>query len=355
MSGVLNLARPEIVALHAYEPAVFADDCIRLNANEVPWRNSGDRSERGLNRYPEHRPQALEQALSTLYGVAADAVLVTRGSSEAIDLLVRSFCRAGRDNVVICPPTFGMYGVYADIQGAGVRRVPLTAAPGFQPDVDTLLRSWSAADKILFLTSPNNPTGNALDSGRLDALVDGLCGRGLIVVDAAYQEFSAAPDPVERYRGAEHVVVLRTLSKAFGLAGARCGALLATPAVVRLLAGVIAPYATPTPTVEAVLAALAEPALADSRTRIRSLIAERDAFAAKLIALHCIDTVHASDANFLLVATGEPDRVLSRARAAGLLLRDFSGSAALPGCLRITVGRRAENDALLDALAEPGR
>ncbi|MEO0997030.1 MAG: histidinol-phosphate transaminase [Pseudomonadota bacterium] len=355
MSDVLGLARPEIVALHAYEPAAFADDCIRLNANEVPWRNCGDRSGRGLNRYPEHRPRALEQVLAGLYGVAADEVLVTRGSSEAIDLLVRSFCRAGRDNVVICPPTFGMYGVYADIQGAGIRRVPLTAAPDFQADVDTLLESWSGADKVLFLTSPNNPTGNALDCAHLDALVDGLSGRGLIVIDAAYQEFSTAPDPVQRYRGAEHVVVLRTLSKAFGLAGARCGALLATPAVVRLLAGVIAPYATPTPTVEAVLAALEEPSLADSRARIRSLVDERDRFAAKLDALGCIDTVHASDANFLLVATTEPDRVLARARAAGLLLRDFSGSAALPGCLRITVGSRAENEALLDALRERGR
>ena len=178
MSNILALARPDIIALKAYSHASWDPAFERLHANELPWRAETDRSLAGLNRYPEPHPQVLAQRLATLYGVKEQQLLPGRGSDESIDLLVRGFCRAGVDNVVICPPTFGMYAVAARIQGAEVREVPLLRDSGFALDTTGVLAACDANTKIVFLCSPNNPTGNAMAPAAIEQLLVALIGQG---------------------------------------------------------------------------------------------------------------------------------------------------------------------------------
>ena len=163
MSSVLDLARPDLRALRPYTPGSYDPGFVRLNANESPWRLPGDPTERGLNIYPPPRPTVLRDALAEHYGMAATQLLVTRGSSEAIDVLIRGFCRAGRDQVLYCTPTFDMYRLYATIQGAEIVSVPLQKSGDFSVDPDRLLAAVTQRTKIVFICSPNNPTGGSVE------------------------------------------------------------------------------------------------------------------------------------------------------------------------------------------------
>lgn len=349
MSIALELARPEIRNLRPYRAASYEDGLLRLNANEAPWRPLGDTSAGGLNHYPDVRPDALTQALARHYGLPAGQVLVTRGSSEAIDLLIRCFCRPNRDAIIICPPTFGMYAVYAQIQDADIIEVPLLADSGYALDLDGIAAVVSERTKLLFICSPNNPTGNRITTAQIEAACDALAGNGLVVVDAAYTEFADTDPTGALLEQRDDIVVLRTLSKALGLAGARCGAALAAPAIVDLLGCILPPYAYPTPCAEAALAGLADEA--ELGARIDSLRAERTRVAESLQTLPGITEVLPSEANFLLVRATDPAGCVAAAKRGGVLIRDFSWDPATPGCLRITIGNRAQNDQLLEALA----
>ncbi len=351
MSWLTEIARPEIRALRAYEHAVWEPGLIRLHANELPWRAGADRSLAGLNRYPEPHPHELTAALAGLYGVGSDMLLASRGSDEAIDLLVRSYCRAGQDAVLLCPPTFGMYAVAARIQGAAPVEVPLLRARGFALDDAAVRERCSAQVKLVFLCSPNNPTGNRLDSAAILGLARDLEGRALVVVDEAYVEFAAAASLTARLHDHPGLVILRTLSKAHGLAGARCGALLAQPDVIALLRKVIQPYAVTQPSIEAVFQALEPAALAQARERVATLLAERARLAAALRARRGVVTVWPSDANFLLVEFEDAGAALQRAHQAGLLLRDLRAAPQLTRALRISVGSPEQNDRLLASLS----
>jgi histidinol-phosphate aminotransferase len=351
VSWLSAIARPEIRALRAYEHAVWEPGLVRLHANELPWRSGADGSLAGLNRYPEPHPLQLTAALAGHYGVDASMLLATRGSDEAIDLLIRSYCRAGEDAVLLCPPTFGMYGVTARIQGARVVEVPLQSAAGFGLDEQAVRAQCEAAVKLVFLCSPNNPTGNLLDSEAILRLSRALEGRSLLVVDEAYIEFAAAASLVARLHDCPGLAILRTLSKAHGLAGARCGALLAQPEVIGLLRKVIQPYAVTQLTIEAVFRALEPAALAQARQYAALLIAERERLAAALRSAAGVRRVWPSDANFLLVQFADAGAVLQRAHRCGLLLRDLRASPALPEALRISIGTAEQNDRLLASLA----
>jgi len=349
MNDILALARPEILTLKAYSHASWDPAFDRLHANELPWRAETDPSRAGLNRYPEPHPHELAAALAALYGVSAANLLPGRGSDESIDLVVRAFCRAGVDNVILCPPTFGMYKVAAQIQGAAVREVPLLKERGYALDVDGVLAACDANTKIVFLCSPNNPTGNAMEPAGVQRLLTTLATRSLVVVDEAYIEFSGAPSLAASMAGHPNLVVLRTLSKAFGLAGARVGSLIAPAPVIELLRKVIPPYSIPQLTIEAVLATLAAPQVVIQRERVAQVRAERDRVAAVLGTWSSVKRVWPSVANFLLVDFADPDATLAAARAAKLLIRDMR--AAAPGSLRISVGTPAQNDRLLRSIS----
>jgi histidinol-phosphate aminotransferase len=347
--SILALARPEIVALKAYSHASWDPAFDRLHANELPWRAETDHSVAGLNRYPEPHPHVLAERLAELYGVRVDQLLPGRGSDESIDLLVRGFCRAGVDNVIICPPTFGMYAVAARIQGAEVREVPLRAERGYALDADAVLAACDAQTRIVFLCSPNNPTGNALDPMTVGKLLTSLAGRALVVVDEAYIEFSGDASLTSALERHPHLAVLRTLSKAFGLAGARVGSLIAAPEIVALLAKVIPPYSIPQLTIEAVLAVLTPPQIAIQRERVAQVRAERERLRAALATAPGIRRVWPSVANFLLVDVDDAEAVLRAAREARLLIRDMRSVS--PHSVRISVGTPEQNDRLIRSLS----
>jgi histidinol-phosphate aminotransferase len=356
VTWVLQLARPEIRALRAYEHARWEPGLVRLHANELPWRGSCDRSDAGLNRYPEPHPHELTAALAVHYGLPPAMLLPGRGSDEAIDLLVRSYCRAGEDAVVVCPPTFGMYSVSARIQGAAVLEVPLRRSAGFALDAEAIRALCGPGRtpqvKLVFVCSPNNPTGNRLDRAVILDLVRALEGRALLVVDEAYVEFSAEESLsgcVSEYYG---LVVLRTLSKALGLAGARCGTTVAHPELIALLRKVIPPYALAQPSIEAILRALQPDARAEMGRHVRTVLSERARVATALAALPAVRRVWPSDTNFLLVEFEDAGAALARAHAAGFLLRDMRGAGAMLGeAVRISMGTPEQNERLLASLS----
>lgn len=350
MSWVTQLARPEIVALKAYEHAAWEPTLERLHANELPWRSFSDESLAGLNRYPEPQPRALVERLASLYDVSPELVLVGRGSDEAIDLLVRGFCRAGHDSVVICPPTFGMYSVAARIQGANVLTVPLRADAGFALDEQAVLDQCNRDVKLVFLCSPNNPTGNLLSADSVLGLTRALEGRAVVVVDEAYIEFSSAQSLARRIAEFPHLAILRTLSKAYALAGARCGTLIADPEVVSLLRKVIPPYAIPQLSMEAVLKALEPAQIAASKVRLETIRAERERMLTALPTCSNVIRVWPSAANFVMAEFEDAPLALARSRGARLLIRDVRGYPGLARCLRITIGSPQQNSRLLDAL-----
>ena len=349
MSDVLGLARPDILELQPYRHAVWDPSLERLHANEMPWRAAGDATDAGLNRYPEPQPQALIDRLAEMYHTAAEQLLVGRGSDEAIDLLVRAFCRAGVDAVVTCPPTFGFYQVAARVQGAAVREAPLKS--DFSLDVAAVLTAARGA-KIVFLCSPNNPTGNSIPRDDMLAIVRELDGKALVCVDEAYIEFSMAPSLITELASHQNLVLLRTLSKAHALAGARCGALLAQAPIVSLLRRIIPPYAMPTTTIEDVLRLTAPDARRETSQRIRRLLAERERLQRGLGECAVIERVFPTDANFVLVRCRDAARVFAAGRGAALLVRDFSDYPHLAGCLRISVGTPEQNSRLLTAVSK---
>jgi histidinol-phosphate aminotransferase len=350
IAAVLERARPDIRALAPYSHAAWEPSLERLHANELPWRVDGDASAAGLNRYPEPQPPQLVQGLARLYGVRTGQLLVGRGSDEAIDLLLRVFCRAGQDNVIVCPPTFGMYGVAARIQGAEVRSVPLLVEQGFALDEAALLARVDGNTKLVFVCSPNNPTANALPPEQLLRIARVLAPQALLVVDEAYIDFARVASLCPQLDSLPNLAILKTLSKAHGLAGARVGALLAAPEVIALARKVIPPYAVTELTVEAVTPLLQPVAIARMQARVTELLAERARLAAGLARSPLITRIWPSDANFLLVDCSDCDAVLARVRVAGLIIRDVR-QPALPHSLRISVGTPAQNARVLESLA----
>jgi histidinol-phosphate aminotransferase len=347
VNPVISLARPEIVSLQAYAHAAWLPSLTRLHANEAPWRPSGDVSRIGLNRYPEPQPKALIERLAALYGVAATRILATRGADEAIDVLSRVYLRAGADAILQCSPSFGMYQVAARIQGADVIEIPLNRDAGWAIEPERFVAAWRPNIKLVYLCSPNNPTANLLDEGGLEHICIALDGKAIVVIDEAYVEWSKAASHTRWLERFQTLAVLRTLSKAHALAGARLGALLASEDLIHLAKQVIPPYALPQPTVEAAMRALEPEEISNSQARLDALLQEREYLRRGLEASPLVDKVWPSDANFLMIDCRDADRFMSNSMAGGLIVRDLRAHPALPRSLRISVGTRVDNDALL--------
>ena len=347
--SVLALARPELLAMTPYSSARLeaSDGEIWLNANESPWNPST----RGrVNRYPQPQPRELIDAMARLYQVAPERLLVGRGSDEPIDLLTRAFCRAGVDSVLVAPPTFGMYAVAAQVQGASVRVLPLRADDGFRFDVDAVLAAVDATTRLVYACTPNNPTGNSSDPDALFKLAQRLQGRALLVVDEAYIEFSRWPSVCARELALDNLVVLRTLSKAHGLAGARIGAAIAAPEVIDLLKRIMAPYPLSEPSIDAALSALTPSALHATDARIAVLCSERERMRTALAACPGVIEVLPSDANFLAVRFDDAAGRYARLAQAGVIVRKLMRYPGLENALRISIGSVDENNAVLRLL-----
>ena len=346
-----RLARPEIVALEPFDIAsdtsLAAPDAIKLDANENPYAPlvEGPMAA-SVNRYPEPQPARLKATLAALYGVASDNIVITRGADDAIDMLIRAFCRPSVDAVAVCTPTFSAYAHFARLQGARV--IEASLGPTFDFDADAFLAAvGSEGDlKLAFICTPNNPTGNEVDPQLILKVADAL-PETIVVADEAYLDFASTPSLAAEASGRPNLVVLKTLSKAFGLAGARVGCAIGEPATVAMAARALPPYPLPSPSVEAALSALAPSRRAIHAERIARIRADRDRIAGLLAQSPLVRSVRSGGGNFLFLQVDDPDAMACTLRAAGIRVRFRPNAAA--GGVRVTVGTPAENDALLRA------
>lgn len=344
--SIVERARAEIRSMKPYSSARMESSSwgVMLNANELPFSRDGST----LNRYPDPQPAALVRSLAGLYGVEEDCVLVGRGSDEPIDLLVRAFCRAGLDSIIVCPPTFGMYAFSARTQNADVIEVPLDAH--FEFDEQRVFDAVTPATKLVFLCSPNNPTGNATTLDVIERTAQALAGRAVLVVDEAYIEFSGNASAATLLEEHTNLAILRTLSKAYGLAGIRIGCLLAHPDVISLLRRIQAPYPLSTPCVDLALGALDSGGLRRTLSCIATVCRERERVVRELRQWPDV-VVLPSVANFVCVSFPDRAAAYDLLHANGIVVRDVSGYRGLSNCLRITIGSADENDKLINALA----
>lgn len=351
-----SLARPEIVAMKPYVSArsSAAADGILLNANEAPFPHVDDSEWRrlALNRYPSPQPALLTFRMAELYGVPESNVLVTRGSDEGIDLLTRVFCRPGRDAIVECTPCFGMYRIAATIQAAKVIDVPRLAERGFKIDFSELEKviNEQVDIRLVFLTTPNNPTGDLVQRSDLERVLKACEDKALVVLDEAYIEFCSAESASKLVKEWPQLVVLRTLSKAWAAAGVRCGTVIADPAVIALLLRVIAPYPLAATAVDAALQATTGDAVSRQQEFVAAVGQSRSQLQEFLLKCDWLEAFWESEANFILLKVRDADELVEWCAGRGIRIRNFSSQPQLEGCVRLTIGSTDEVTALKTAL-----
>jgi histidinol-phosphate aminotransferase len=336
-----RLVRKNIRELKPYSSA--RDDysgtaSVFLDANENPFNQP-------LNRYPDPKQSALKKVIAGMKGQAVENLFVGNGSDEGIDLLFRVLCEPGRDNVITVDPTYGMYRVCAKINDVKVKSVLLRK--DFSLDPEAVLSAVDDHTKMIFLCSPNNPTSNAYDRDAMLRIIRSLTGT-MVVVDEAYMDFSNSESLLSLVPEHKNLVVLQTLSKAWGLAGIRLGMVFAHPDLVVYLTGVKYPYNVNSLTLSEAMDSLGHPGFHDSW--VKEILEERQKLRKRLETLTFVEKVHPSDANFLLVKVADPGAVYNYLMDKGIIVRDRSTVPLCEGCLRITVGTGEENDQLVDAL-----
>lgn len=346
MFNLDQLTRENIKKLTPYSSArdEFSGEAkVFLDANE---NSLGSPLLKWYNRYPDPHQQLIKQKLSVVKGILPEHIFLGNGSDECIDILFRCFCEPGKDNVIICPPTYGMYEVSAHINDIDIRKAPLL--PDFQLDLVHLENLIDANTKIIWLCSPNNPTGNSLNRTDIEMVLNNF--NGIVVIDEAYINFARQKSFVQELKEYPNLVVLQTLSKAWGLAGLRLGMAFASQAIIEVMNKVKPPYNINQATQELVLKALEE--VGQVNDMIKLLVDMREALAEVFISMPTVETVYPSDANFILVKIAEARKVYEFLLTKGIVLRDRSNVQLCDNCLRITVGTEQENTQLVDAMQE---
>lgn len=355
MTLAQRLARPEILALAPFDLGErhAAEDVIKLDANESPYPplSSGTLAA-GLNRYPEPQPERLRAALAALYGVVPSELLLARGGDDVIDLLCRTFLRGAEDAIAVSVPTFSAYAHFARLQGARVVEVPLGAGFSFSARVFAQAVEDEPNLKLAFVCAPNNPTGTPVDPAELLALADALPNT-LLMVDEAYQDFADQPSLSPEAVARPNLLILKTLSKAWGLAGARVGALIGPADTLALVGRALPPYPLPSLSIAAALEALQPSRRPLQRRRVEEIRAERARLAPLLASAPRVRRVHESGGNFLFLETADTEALARELVAAGVKVR-YRPKAA-PGGVRVTIGTRAENDVALAAFGIPAQ
>jgi len=346
MFDVNTLVRDNIARLTPYSSArdEFSGEAkVFLDANE---NSLGSPLKKWYNRYPDPHQKAIKQKLAMVKGITAEHIFLGNGSDECIDLLYRCFCNPGKDNIVICPPTYGMYEVSANINDVAVKKVSLL--PNFELDLSGIEDAIDDQTKLIWICSPNNPTGNSLKRLDIETLLNNF--KGLVIVDEAYINFSKQKSFVQELTEYPNLVVLQTLSKAWGLAGLRLGMAFASTAIIEILNRVKPPYNINQATQELVLTALEE--VGQINDMIRLLVDMREALAEVFASMPTVETVYPSDANFILVKIKEARAVYEFLLTKGIVLRDRSNVQLCNDCLRITVGSEQDNTLLVDAMQD---
>ncbi len=336
-SDIKGLVRSNIASLAPYSTA--RDEYggklgVFLDANESPYEN-------GFNRYPDPRQKELKGLISQIKGIPAENIFIGNGSDEAIDLVFRIFCTPGKDKVVGISPSYGMYSVAAEIND--VQYIPVQLNEDFSLPLEKLLETAHEC-KVIFICSPNNPTGNAFPKREIIAIAERF--NGVVVVDEAYIDFSSEESMIGEIVSHPNIIVLQTLSKAWGMAGLRLGLAFATPYIMELFSQVKYPYNVNVASIK-MAAGILQNGIADQTAEI---IGERESLAKKLAKLDIVEKVYPSDANFLLVKFNDPNTVYGYLIEKGIIVRNRNTVPGCAGCLRISVGRKNENELLLKAL-----
>lgn len=331
-----KLARKQVQALTPYLSArrIGGSGDVWLNANESPYDNEYKTSYTRLNRYSECQPKALIESYAAYAGLKPEQVLTSRGADEGIELLIRAFCEPNQDAILYCPPTYGMYAISAETIGVERKVVPLTS--DWQLDLPTIEASLANV-KLVFVCSPNNPTGNLVNRDDIVSLLEMTKDRAIVVMDEAYIDFCPEASTVDLLAQYPNLAILRTMSKAFALAGLRCGFTLANEALINVLLKVITPYPVPIPVADIAVQALSEAGLARMKYQVLDISANRSYLQAGLGMLEGV-TVYDGWGNYLLVKFADGDAVFKAAWDNGIILRN----SPIKDCVRISIGNRDE-------------
>ncbi|HMQ43024.1 MAG TPA: histidinol-phosphate transaminase [Mariniflexile sp.] len=340
--NIQNLIRPTIKALKPYSSARdefqgVTDNMVFLDANENPFEN-------GVNRYPDPHQIKLKAILSEIKGVSAKNILLGNGSDEVLDLIFRAFCEPNQDNIVILPPTYGMYEVLANLNAIGIKKVNLDA--DFQPKVEEILNTADANSKLLFICSPNNPSGNSFTSEAIETLVRNF--KGIVVIDEAYIDFSDAESWVSKFDQYPNLIVSQTLSKAYAMAGIRLGICYASTEIITVLNTIKPPYNINELTQKKAIELLNFKDLATNQ--IADILKERTALISELKSIRYISKIYPTDANFVLVKVDDANKRYNQLIEKGIVIRNRTTQTGCENTLRLTVGTPKENEILIKAL-----
>lgn len=336
-----KIVRSNVAVLKPYSSArdefkTQGKKMIFLDANENP-------NENGLNRYPDPQQGEVKAKISELKGVSEKNILLGNGSDEVLDLVFRAFCEPGNDNIITLPPTYGMYKVLADINNIENKEILLNE--DFEPDVPEILNAVDENTRIIFLCSPNNPSGNSFDEDKISSILDNF--NGLVVIDEAYIDFSENESWIQKLEFFPNLIVTQTFSKAFGLAGIRLGMLFASQDVITILNKIKPPYNINQQTQEQALKRLSDSE--EIKIQIADIKREKDSLLKQLLQVSFVNKIYPSDANFLLLKVDDANRRYEDFLKMGIVLRNRSTQPLCENCLRITVGTEKENEQLIRA------
>jgi len=340
--NIQDLIRPTIKALKPYSSARDefqgnSDDMVFLDANENPFEN-------GVNRYPDPQQRTLKSLLSKIKGVPQQSILLGNGSDEVLDLIYRTFCEPNQDNIITLPPTYGMYSVLANINAIEIKSVQLDA--DFQPKFDEILNIANANSKLLFLCSPNNPTGNSFEAKSIEKLIKAF--KGIVVIDEAYIDFSNKESWISRLNEFSNLIITQTLSKAYGMAGIRLGICYASEEIISVLNRIKPPYNVNILTQQKAISQLEQQGL--TQNQVTNILKERDLLITKLESIDYISKIYPSDANFVLVEVDDANKRYDQLIDKGIVIRNRTTQPGCENCLRFTIGTPKENRTLIDTL-----
>jgi len=340
--NIQDLVRPTIKALKPYSSARDefqgnSDDMVFLDANENPFEN-------GVNRYPDPQQRTVKSLLSKIKNCPQENILLGNGSDEVLDLIFRAFCEPNQDNIITLPPTYGMYSVLANINAIEIKSVQLDA--DFQPKVDDILNTANSNSKLLFLCSPNNPTGNSFEAKAIERLISNF--KGIVVIDEAYIDFSNAESWVSRLSDFPNLIVTQTLSKAYGMAGIRLGICYASQEITSILNRIKPPYNVNALTQQKAISQLEQNAL--TKQQVTDILEEREALVSKLQKVKFISKIYPTDANFVLAKVDDATKRYNQLIEKGIVIRNRTTQPGCENCLRFTVGTKDENDILIKTL-----
>ena len=339
---IKDLIRENIKSLEAYSSArdefkAMSSEFVFIDANENPF-------DTGLNRYPDPQQNLVKEALSKMKGISKEQILLGNGSDEVLDLIFRVFCEPREDNVIVLPPTYGMYEVLANINAIELVKIPLVE--NFQPNVKEIVKCQDANTKVLFLCSPNNPTANSFNASKIETLIKEF--NGIVVIDEAYIDFSIEDSWLGRLGEFPNLIVTQTLSKAYGLAAIRLGFCYASKEIISILNKIKPPYNVNQLTQDVALQSLLNQEKV--KNNITAIISERNQLIRDLENVEIVEKVYSSDANFLLVKVDDANLRYKQLVKLGIIARNRTTQILCDNCLRFTVGTADENKKLINTL-----